>query len=748
LVSICVAAARRRVVYSWSVASGLTRACAAVAIALSAVCAGAGARISAAPGCDAAASSAYAAHIAAAVRSGRDVWGNALLAERNGPTLGKARSYLHPLLWARTAHQRPLTTSGAYYLPFAEPDETHGSSAAHLHVADGSQIVDNQIGGRSLGIFVGPGGRERFGSCRSRAGQASLADGWLPILETSYSDAAGARYRQESFADRVHGGPLTSFIRLDVDARKATRAVTVRFVPGSAFRVPRGAERTVDIAWPSGDATGYDAARQHVVDLWQSRLAPGMSIQVPDPEVVDAERALQVQELELTWRYSIGNPYEEFSFPEGLDVAMVLAEQGFLSAAESVVRTSLTRKPTPYPNWKKGERLLATAEIYRLGDAAAFVRQVTPVLRGYVSELGRQIDGNPSGLLDKERYSSDIPDQVYGFHSQAIVWQGLREMAPVWAATGRRALAATCRRLAARLEHGLRRAVADSQRRLADGSLFVPASLLDDERPYRMLTDERLGSYWNLVMPYALASGFFAPGSPQARGVLRYIELHGSRLLGLVRAGSYALYGQDSPRMSGTDAVYNLNIARFLADNDEADQLGLSLIGYLAAGMTTNTFVSGEAASVTPLPGTGYRAMYLPPNGCSNGAFLETLRSMLVHETRDRAGQPYGLQLAFAALRRWLLPGRHIVVQNAPTSFGQVSYSITTAPRAVSVTVTGPSRTRPKTMAIRLRLPRGARLLGVTFGGRRWTRFDATTGTIQLPLTRGTITLVARRSAA
>jgi hypothetical protein len=726
----------------------LRHSCTVGVIAIAAVCAGAAPGSAAPRACQAAASPAYTARVAAAVRSGRDVWGNELLAQRNGPTLAKALTYLHPLLWARTAHQRALTETGVYYIPFAEPDESHGAAASHLHVADGSQILEDRVGGRSLDIFVGASGHERFGSCLARAGQASLADGWLPILETSYTDAAGARYRQESFAARVSSGRLASFVRVTADTRKARSAVTVRFTPGAAYRIPRGAVRTIDVAWPTGDAATYDMERQQVVEFWRNRLSTAMSIQVPDAAVVNAERALQVQALELTWRYSIGNPYEEFSFPEGLDVAGVLAEEGLIPAAESVVRTSLTRRPTPYPNWKRGERLLASAEIYRLGQDAAFIRYVTPVLRGFVAELGRQIEGNPSGLLDKERYSSDIPDSVYGFHSQAIVWQGLREMAPVWTATGQPALAARCRRLAARLEHGLRRAVAASQRRLPDGSLFVPASLLDDERPYPMLTDARLGSYWNLVEPYALASGFFAPGSPQARGVLRYIELHGSRLLGLVRAGSYALYGQDSPLMSGTDAVYNLNMARFLADNDQADQLGLSMIGYIAAGMTPKTFVSGEAASVTPLPGTSERAMYLPPNGCSNAAFLETLRSMLVHETRDRAGQPYGLQLGFAALRSWLLPGRHIAVRNAPTSFGQVSYTIAAKPRTVTATVTGPSRILPHRMALRLRLPTGARLLGVTIAGRRWTRFDARTGTIQLPRTKATITLVARRSAA
>lgn len=300
---------------------------------------------------------------------------------------------------------------------------------------------------------------------------------------------------------------------------------------------------------------------------WQRRLSEGMTISVPERRIDDAVRALRIQDLELTWRYSIGNPYEEFSFPEGVDVAEVLGEQGFAAVARSILQTSLTRPANPYANWKRGERLLAFASYYRLYRDRAVVAAATPVLRGYVTALGRQIESSRSGLLDPERYSSDIPDLVLGVHSQTMVWQGLRAMASVWAETGRAPLAATARRLAARLETGLRHAVDSSERRLPDGSLFLPARLLDDEQPYDSLTEARSGSYWNLVVPYALASGFFAPGSAEAAEILRYLSLHGSRLLGLVRAGAYALYGQSVVfPTSGTDEVYGINVARFLAD--------------------------------------------------------------------------------------------------------------------------------------------------------------------------------------
>jgi hypothetical protein len=211
---------------------------------------------------------------------------------------------------------------------------------------------------------------------------------------------------------------------------------------------------------------------------------------------------------------------------------------------------------------------------------------------------------------------------------------------------------------------------------------------------------------------------------------------HGSRLLGLVRAGAYALYGREAPfPVSGTDEVYGVNVARFLADNDRADQLALSLYGELAAAMTPGTFVAGEGASVAPLAGHYYRSMYLPPNGASNAAFLETLRQMLVHETAN------GLQLAFATPRAWLRAGRRIAVSDAPTSFGRISYSIAVDGSTARITVNARKRVR---LALRLRLPGGVRIRDV----HPSRRFDPATGTVDLGAVRGRLELEVRYAAS
>jgi hypothetical protein len=243
-------------------------------------------------------------------------------------------------------------------------------------------------------------------------------------------------------------------------------------------------------------------------------------------------------------------------------------------------------------------------------------------------------------------------------------------------------------------------------------------------------------------VPYALASGLFDSDGAQADGVLRYLLGHGSRLLGLTRAGAYSLYGDPRFPTSGTDQVYGLNVARFLAGQDRPDQLVLSLYGQLAAGMTRGTYVSGEGATVAPVAGEYYRKMFLPPNAGSNAAFLETLRLLLVHETAA------GLELAYATPRAWLRAGRRIVVRRAPTGFGVVSYTLRARAGSVRVSLDAPRSATLRTLRLRLRLPAGERLTEVRLGGRPYRRFDAATGTIDLSGRRGHVSLVANYAHA
>ena len=730
---------------------------------------------------------AYTRRVLRVLASGRDVWGNALIRSREGPTYEGVRRYLTPLLLGRAARRRPprrLTVSGVHYVPFGRPRGIHGASPVALHVADGSQVLARRIYRRRLTDEV-RGGRERYGQCLARLAPPRLADGYLPILETRYVDATGTRYRQESFATRIpETRSLVSFVRLTADRRSSSSAVEVRlrpsarrlsvrgnrllrgtkthmfFSPGGRYdgtavswTVPAGGVRTVYAAWLVSplaseqlvlDEGRYASARAELAAFWERRLAEGATFDVPDRKVMDAQRNLLIQNLTMTWRYSVGNDYEQFSFPESIDTATTLGEYGFGDVQRAILLTGLPREIGIYPNWERGIKLVGSALYYRLYRERGFVEQATPVLRRAVESLRRQLPGTGPRLLPRERFSSDVHARVYGLHAQAMIWQGLRLMAQVWAVTGQPDLSGVARRLAERLGAGLRLAVERSARRLRDGSLFVPVTLLDGVAPHRALTASRRGSYTNLVMPFALASGLLPPGGRDARGVLRYMLTHGSRLLGLVRTAALGIYGPPTFPISGINQVYGVNMSRFLADNDQPGQLVLTLYGQLAAGMTQGTFVSGEGAGVAPVRGEYYRKMYRPPNSTSNSTFLQTLRLLLVHEIRAANGTPQGLRLAHATPRSWLMPGKEIVVRSAPTSFGPVSFSTRSLARTVLVSLEVPPGPGLKSLRLRLRLPRPNRITGVQFDGRPYARFDRRTETIDLSGRRGQVELVVR----
>ena len=730
---------------------------------------------------------AYDQSVFEALAAKRDVWGDDVLQTPAGPTYDGVHGRLHPLmLVGRPAGLKPtrLTDSGVYYLAFGQPRGPGGAGAVQLHVADGSQIVSELVSGPKLTISIGATGAERYGACLARLATPRLNGGYLPILETSYVDRDGARYEQESFAARIPGvHSLVSFVQLTVDpsgTRRGTvllrfrpsvsglhrgrrqlwlgRRARLLFSPGARFDgrslvyVARR-RRTVYVAWLDrpervrhlrAGPVAYGRAKASLVDYWARRLAAGAELVVPEQRVYDAERNLLIQNMLMSWRYSLGNSYERFSW-ELVDVAEVMGAYGYRGIQRRILEAAL-RAPSSFPNRAAGERMAGAADYFRRFGDRDYVEHVTPYFRLALQSFDRQLDRSASGLLGRERYGSDIAGKIYGLHAQVLALQGLRAMVGVWAARGHPELAWYAARTAERLERGLRAAVATGRAALPDGSVFVPISLVDGrEHPYDSLTSSKRGSYWNLVMPYALASRFFRPGGPEARGLLRYLLNHGSRFLGLVRFAPHTGVTNSGYERPGSDDVYGLNVARFLADNDQPDQLLLSLYGKLGTGMTENTFVAGEGATIAPVGKRYYRAMHRPPNSANNAFFLEALRLTLVHEVTDAGGWPQGLELAYATPRGWLEPGKRIEVRRMQTSFGPLSYALDAGRDSVRATLDVPPGLAGS-LRLRLRLPAGQRIGGVTIGGEPFARL-ADPETLDLSGLHGHLEVVVDREA-
>lgn len=110
------------------------------------------------------------------------------------------------------------------------------------------------------------------------------------------------------------------------------------------------------------------------------------------------------------------------------------------------------------------------------------------------------------------------------------------------------------------------------------------------------------------------------------------------------------------------------------------------------------------------------------------GWFLAQTRFMLVREN----GQD--LWLAPYVTTHWMKDGMAVGVENAPTQFGKVSFTITSHVNKgyIEATITPPVRSTPNSLVLRLRHPEGKPVKSMTVDGKVHTDFDAAKECIRL----------------
>ncbi|WP_163509520.1 LamG-like jellyroll fold domain-containing protein [Fodinicola acaciae] len=765
------------------------------------------------------------ARINDAVNNTSDQWGNELVNAPNGPSLAAVRPLLPPVTNAGPGH----SASGYYYLPMTYPKPTaatwQATRAFALQVADGSQILSNYSEGaatQTVSFGVGADGNEAYGSQQAHLADPQLAGGYLPILVNSYTDGTGTRFDRESYAIRVGSdtGPLVSFVKFTVHPGNSATTLRlnlnnpqiggigvsgntlsangqsyVKFSGSPSWSSPNlsygidpsagvqdiyliVANTPANLSSVGADATGYANARQQVSSYWQNVLSGGATINVPEAYAQNAMRNLLLQDLVMAFQQSIGDGYEspasDFAFVPELDSSVsTLGEFGYDTDFRQDLSALLVRGQGDgaFPDWEKGFKLQEAASYYFLTNDSSYISQNLNTFTGWLTGAGgfqAQMAAN-NNLVEKEQYVSDIATPVYGLNHQSQVWRGMRDFAIALRQMGNTSLADQFAAQATTLRTAILSAVRQSETKLSDGSIFVPIPLLDpsEKQPFEPITGSRFGSYWNIIIPYALGTGIFPAGSPEATGIATYIRNHGGLFLGMTR---FNLYGGDAGncevdaplnfpanapgyKTTGVDQQYGFGWTKYLSDQGDAGGLNMQFYGQLGQELAPNTFIGGEGATLSPCPGEYDRSMFFPPLAAGNAVPLQAMRGMLVSEGLADDGTPRTLNIAPATPQQWLSDGQNVSVGKLPTDFGPLTYSIASQLSQGKVTASitppaaAPGRLKPTDVVLHLRTPAGSRLSGVTVNGASHA-FDATAQTVDLGAISANVTVLAQYSSA
>ncbi|MGH7134942.1 MAG: hypothetical protein ACREHD_04335, partial [Pirellulales bacterium] len=407
---------------------------------------------------------------------------------------------------------------------------------------------------------------------------------------------------------------------------------------------------------------------------WNDLVTRAAQFDVPEPIVQNAWRSLIVGNYLITdgdrMHYSAGNAYDHLYEAECGDAMRSLLLFGHEDDARRMLGPLLAFQRAATRFHVAGHKLQLLAYYYWLTRDADYVREHEAAWAPVIDLITANRQTN--GLLPPDNYAGDIKQQVISLSSNANCWRGLRDFAAVLDDLGEKDRSAKLIAQAIEFRKAVLHAVSQSERRDVQPP-FLPISLFGDEPAHDPLTATRMGSYYDLMIPYVLGSGIFAPASQRETWIIDYLRQHGGLAMGMIRSTPHQGEFDNQP---GVNVLYGLRYLLTLLRRDDTSHALAGFYGQLAQGMTRDTFIGGEASRF--LHGDRFgRSFYLPPNSAANATFLIVLRYLLIQDwDLDDDGRPETLRLLYGVPARWFADGSVLRVLDAPTAFGKISLRV------------------------------------------------------------------------
>ncbi len=683
-----------------------------------------------------------------AIASKPDVWGEAAMAQPNGPSYEFFESLLPPPRYVNADFRYyPLVLSA----PKTKVKARLISNGSGVNLRGGTRSW-YEVGTPFI-FRVGPD-ELRFGEFLYQLQHPILAEGYLPIPEIRYAHDVDV-YEVEAFAstDPALAENAVVFVKFDLASGhnnfitvQPDAEAPVKFANGElrdekgellacfdkswnwerqAAHATIGTNKSATLVIVSKPfakdsenearvlsvAGKYEQQRKLCAETWNKVLAQGMDVETPEPRVNNAWRNFIIQNFELinddSMRYSAGNQYDKLYEAEGSDAALTMMMWGYETEARRLIPPLLdfTRKNLEFH--QAGHKLDDICQYYWQTRDADFVKAMRPRWENEIERIAASRT-NEHGLFPKEQYCGDIATPVYSLNSNAKCWAALRDLVPVLKEIGDNAAADRVAAMAAEFQKNILAGLNKSIRRETDPP-FVPIALFGEEDIHDPITHARIGGYWNLMANYIIGTRIL--DGERENWLPHYLESHGGLCMGMTRTGGeLRTFWTGVPR---TNPLYGLRYVEDVLRRDEPERALVNFYGVLAQGCARNTFVGAEGCSLTPLD-SGGRIFYCPPNSASNAEWLSTFRRMLVQDwDLDQDGRPETLRLAFATPKRWLEDGNSIKVERAPTAFGPVSFRLESHLNKGEIVaeIDPPRRNQPKQTLLRARVPEGWKIV-------------------------------------
>jgi len=681
-----------------------------------------------------------------------DVWGEAAIRAPGGPSYEFFRDLLPPLRYVNTEFRHYPIVLGAPSAPVKARWISNGSG---INLRANKPPMWKEPGA-PVAFFVGEK-PEPFGADPDRLRGPHYDESYLPVVTIDYKSAE-VTYQQRAFgasrgALAEHGvvvvafnasGPGRIVARVGTGAKYESAAgqvldakgrTVLRYGPqwrwnaGKAELTARMDARTIAellvFTKPAegldNDFPGFDKEGTAFRRAWAELLDRGAIIDLPEPIVQNAWRALVIGNYLIAngdrMHYSAGNAYDHLYEAECGDAVRSLLLFGHAKDARRMIGPLLDfdRKATRFH--VAGHKLQLLAHYYWVTRDGEYIEETRAKWEPVVAFI-RASRKTDNGLLPKDNYAGDVNTQVYSLSSNANCWRGLRDITAVLGDIGDKEKAAELRKEADAFRKAILDAAAKSVRAKEK---FVPIALLGDEPAHDPLTATRQGSYYDLMIPYVLGSGVFGPGDERERWIIDYLRNHGGIAMGMIRSMPHQGEFKNEP---GVNVLYGLRYNLTVLRRGDRDHALVGFYGHLAQGMTRDTFIGGEGSRFLHGDKHG-RSFYLPPNSASNAAFLTTLRYLLIQDwDRDDDGKPETLRLLDAIPPRWLVDGKEIRVEKAPSAFGEINLVVKPQLTDGLVRVRiDPRNLRPiGKLTVHLPNPSGYSISGVRIGTRELAR--------------------------